>query len=83
METVILKAFHHRNIECIGIFSRQNAALNYIFQKKAGARWSRTNTCWYVPCSRENYQLLVKILSGEVILEIKELEKYLFGKEKK
>ncbi|MEP6949974.1 MAG: phage integrase N-terminal SAM-like domain-containing protein, partial [Ginsengibacter sp.] len=77
METVILNAFYHRDKECIGIFSNQNAALNYIFQKKAGARWSRTNKCWYVPCTENNYELLSKSLSGKADLQTDALKEYL------
>ena len=42
METVTLKPLFHNSKECIGIYSPQNAALNHYFQKKAGAKWSRT-----------------------------------------
>ncbi len=80
METITLKAISHKEMECIGIFSEQNAALNYIFQKKAGARWSRTYKCWYISCTEKNYELLTKALSGKAILEVGELKKYLLEK---
>ncbi len=83
METVKLTALFHRNEECIGIFSPQNATLNYYYQKKAGAKWSRSNKCWYVPCTEKNYELLCTALKGRAILEVEELKKYLLEKKKR
>jgi integrase/recombinase XerD len=82
METVILKPLLHKETECIGIFSPQKATLNYYFQK-AGARWSRTNKCWYVPCTEKNYEILAKTLSGKAVLQNDDLKKISFRKEKK
>lgn len=82
-ETIILKAFFHNKMECIGIFFRQNATLNYIFQKKAGARWSRTHKCWHVPCTEKNYEMPVNALSGKAILQTDLLKEYLEKKKNK
>ena len=90
METVTLKPLLHIEKEYIGIYSRQNANLNYYFQKKAGAKWSQSNKCWYIPCTEQNYELLAKSLKGVAMLEvakdllghfsIKTTEKYLHVK---
>jgi integrase/recombinase XerD len=82
METVTLKPLFHKEAECIGIYSAQNATLNHYFQKKAGAKWSRTHKCWYVPCTEKNYELLTKALKGKAILEVTELKKYLLERKK-
>jgi integrase/recombinase XerD len=82
METVILKPLFHNGTECIGIFSPQSATLNYYFQKKAGAKWSRTNKCWYIPCTEKNYEILSKTLSGKAILQPEALKVYLLEKKK-
>ena len=82
MQTVTLKPLLHAERECIGIYSRQNGTLNYYFQKKAGAKWSKTNNCWYVPCTEKNYELLAKVLKGLAVLEVTELKKYLFERKK-
>ena len=82
METVTLKPLLHRETECIGIFSPQNATLNYYFQKKAGAKWSRTNKCWYMSCNEKNYEILAKTLSGKAVLQTDELKKYLSERKK-
>ncbi len=82
MEQVKLNAFWHNKAECIGIFSRQNATLNYYFQKKAGARWSRTWGCWYIPCAERNYEQLCKALAGKAAIDASELKAYLLEKKK-
>ena len=82
METVIIKPLFHKGAECIGIFSPQNATLNYYFQKKAGAKWSHTNKCWYVPCTEKNYEQVAKALEGKVLLQTEELKKYLLERKK-
>src|SRR5665647_1150313 len=80
MEIVILKPLFHKSKECIAIYSVQNATLNYYFQKKAGAKWSRTNKCWYVPCTKKNYEQLCNALYGKAILKADELKRYLLEK---
>jgi integrase/recombinase XerD len=82
-ETITLKAFFHNKMECIGIFFRQNATLNYIFQKKAGVRWSRTHKCWHVPCTEKYYKMPVNALSGKAILQTDLLKEYLEKKKNK
>lgn len=82
MDTVMLQPLFHRGTECIGIFSPQNATLNYYFQRKAGAKWSRTHKCWYIPCTEKNYEQLTKALAGKATLQIDELKKYLLEKKR-
>jgi hypothetical protein len=87
METVTLKPLFHRGIECIAIYSNQSrlpsgATLNHYFQKNAGAKWSKTNKCWYMPCTEKNYELLSKVLRGKAILQTGELKKYLLERKK-
>jgi len=82
METVTLKPLLHNGAECIAIYSIQNATLNHYFQKKAGAKWSKTNKCWYMPCTEKNYELLAAALKGKAILQTDELKKYLLERKK-
>jgi integrase/recombinase XerD len=81
MEKVMLPPFFHKGIECIGIFSPQNATLNGYFQK-AGAKWSRANKCWHVPCTEKNYEQVAKALKGRAVLQTEELKKYLLARKK-
>jgi site-specific recombinase XerD len=80
METVILKPLQHRGKECIGIYFEKNVAIQSAIQKSTSAIWSKTNRCWYVSLSKENYQQLATILKGKADLKNEELKKYLVGK---
>ncbi len=77
METVTLKPLFHKNKECIAIHSIQSATLNYYFQKKGNAKWSKTNKCWYIPCNEKDYMQLANALKGKAIINGDELKKYL------
>jgi integrase/recombinase XerD len=79
METITLQVFFHKGMECIGIFSGNNTSLNTIIQKKAGAKWSRTNKCWYVPCTEMNYGKLARSVHGKAILANGGLKQYLLN----
>lgn len=69
-------------MECIGIYSPRHAALNTYYVNDAGAKWSRTNRCWYVPCTESYYHLLCKALAGKVDIDAGELKEYLISRKK-
>jgi site-specific recombinase XerD len=79
MEVITLSPLFHRGKERIGIFSASDPGLNKIY-KKSGARFSRTHGCWYVSLSRENYEVLLKNISGRGVLISDDLKKYLENK---
>jgi site-specific recombinase XerD len=70
----------HRGKECIGIYFEKNVAIQSAIQKSVSAIWSKTNRCWYISLSKENYQQLANILKGKADLKNEELKKYLVGK---
>jgi integrase/recombinase XerD len=80
MQIVTLKPLLHRQQECIGIYFENSAQLNGAIRKNAGARWSQTNKCWYVPLSKENYNRLALGLKGKATIEQSELHTYLSEK---
>ncbi|MGN6339325.1 MAG: tyrosine-type recombinase/integrase [Ginsengibacter sp.] len=82
MQVVTVKPLQHRGLECIGIYFEKNALLQQSIQKEAGARWSKTNTCWYIPCDGENYLRLKAALESKAELEITELKKFLLEKKR-
>ncbi len=82
MTEVVLKPLQHRGIECIGIYFEKSSTLNGAIQKHAGARWSQTNKCWYVPLSKENYNKLVFATKGLAVIEQAALHDYLANKKK-
>lgn len=64
MEKIILQGLIHRNQECIGIFFSDNIFLNTAVKKIEKRKWSRSNKCWYLPLSRENYLLIKQGFAG-------------------
>jgi site-specific recombinase XerD len=82
METVILKPLQHRGKESIAIYFGKNAILQKAIQKHASARWSKTNSCWYISLSKENYEKLCQALKELAILNKDSLRKYLSEKKK-
>ncbi|MDP1811114.1 MAG: tyrosine-type recombinase/integrase [Sediminibacterium sp.] len=83
MQTIVLKPFHHRGEECIGIYYTIDTGLNKLLNKEAGAKWSRTNECWYVPLSKENYQKIVLALKGKAEIQQAALYQYLCDRRKR
>ncbi len=82
MLTVVLKPLHHGGLECIGIYFENNAELTGAIRKKTGARWSQSNTCWYIPLSKENYNKLFFALKGMAEIEPSALHQYLAERKK-
>jgi len=80
METVVLKPLLHRNQECIGIYFFNSAILNNAIQKQAGARWSKTQKCWYMPLQKERYDKLVKALEDKAVIDYTALSQFLKAK---
>lgn len=83
MNVVVLKPLQHRGNECIGIYFEKSPRLNGAIQKYAGARWSQTNKCWYVPLSKEHYHKLAMALKGLATIEQSALHQYLADKKNK
>ncbi|MBK9485681.1 MAG: hypothetical protein IPO01_10865 [Chitinophagaceae bacterium] len=80
MQSVTLKPLLHRNQECIGIYFFNSTILNNAIQKQAGARWSKTQKCWYIPQQKQNYDKLVKALEGKAVIDYSALSQYLKAK---
>jgi site-specific recombinase XerD len=80
MQTAILKPLLHHKRECIGIYFFSNPVLNKAIQKQAGAAWSKTHKCWYVPLQKENYDKLVKALEDKAGIDHSALSVYLKAK---
>jgi len=77
---ITLKPFHHRSGEQIGIYFQNNLSLNILVRNKAGARWSQSGRCWYVPLDRQSYEKIKVSLPADIKLETQELRKYLENK---
>lgn len=76
MNSVTLKPLYHRGEECIAIFFNSKT-INGIIKKLPKAKWSNTNQCWYIPCTREHYNHLAIALQGNATIEKEMLKQYL------
>ena len=80
MVPVVLKPLLHRGEEQIGIYFENYGTINNLLRKKAGAKWSQSNKCWYLPLSKESYNKLFVVLKGKAEIEQSALHKYLADK---
>lgn len=83
MQKILLKPLFHRGQECIGIHFDHNAKINGAIQQKAGAKWSQTHKCWWIPLSKENYNKLFFALKGLADIDKSALHEYLSAKSAK
>ncbi len=82
MQKVQLKPLYHREQEWIGIYYSPSNIINGLLKLKAGARWTQTHKCWYVPLNKAAYNKVWFALEGKAELEIQELLQYLEEKKK-
>jgi len=82
MQKVLLKPLYHREQELIGIYYSPSNIINGLLKLKAGARWTQTHKCWYVPLNKAAYNKVWFALEGKAELEIQELLQYLEEKKK-
>jgi len=77
MNTIILQSLFHRGHECIGLFFKQDAALNNIVKTIKHIKFSKTHSCWYLPLSKTSYDRLLDTLKGHATIDNAELKDYL------
>jgi integrase/recombinase XerD len=75
-EIVVLKPFHHRGKEQIGLIYKSPLLLQHI-KKIPGIRWTTTHRQWYVSLNKESYEGIVKTLSTFCLIETCGLNQYL------
>lgn len=80
---VVLKPLLHRGQENIALQYNHDLPLNNIVRKLPGIKWSQNNKCWYVPLSKENYNIISHALHGFADIERSALRQYLEQKKKK
>ncbi len=80
MKKVILKPHYREGAECIGIYFERDISIQNIISKMAGAKWSQSGRCWWVPLSKENHLSLVNALKHEALIEQGALRQYLINK---
>ncbi|RPD43650.1 tyrosine-type recombinase/integrase [Paracnuella aquatica] len=72
-----LKALYHRGQESIGIYFSHNSAITHQIKIIKGAKWSRTNVCWYLPLTKSHYQELVRNTAHLAKIDTNALRQYL------
>ncbi len=77
MQTVTLKAFVHRNQECVGVYFTYKAALSLAVKKISGVKWSQTNKCWWLPLNKENVAAITKAVNGIAVINSSNLKTFL------
>lgn len=77
MLIILLKAFFHNGKEQIGIYFENDNSLSIIVRKVAKVRWSKTQNCWYLPLSKDNYSLIVKNINNLAKIDSTSLKEYL------
>ncbi|MBP6022856.1 tyrosine-type recombinase/integrase [Ferruginibacter sp.] len=77
MQTVTLKAFVHRNQECIGIYFINTAVLSLAIRKIPGIKWSQTNKCWWLPLNKQSVSAITKAVDKNAAIETGNLKTYL------
>lgn len=74
---ITLKPFLHRNAEHIGMYFENYSSINNIIRKNAGAKWSQTGKCWYVPLNEKSYKQICETIKDKAEINISALKEYL------
>ena len=67
----------HKNEERIGLVFHMNKILQNAVRKITDARWSKTNTCWHIPCTEKHYNEACRVLKNIAVTDNKLLVAYL------
>jgi site-specific recombinase XerD len=82
METITLLPLYHRSQDCIGIYFDYSHLLNGCLRKVSNANWSKTHGCWWMPCTKENYDTLSNAILGKATLQTTVLSTFLLNRKK-
>lgn len=80
MIQVKLKPLYHRGLERIAILFKYDSTLNAIVRTCKFLRYSRTNKCWHLPCTKESYDELTGKLKDKYVIDADELRAYLYNR---
>ena len=76
MNTVTIKPLEHKGTQVIGIYFEKDIKLNIVLQKAVAAKWSKTNKCWYMDCTKETCNKLRIAVKGIAELDGKAMQDY-------
>lgn len=73
---VNLTGFFHKGQHCLGIYYNNYGSLNGAI-RKAGAVWTATYKCWWVPLSKAGYTAIVSACTEVATIDRQTLDNYL------
>ncbi len=76
MTTITIKPIDYKGEKVIGLYFEKDIQLNTLLQKTVSAKWSRSEKCWYMECSKEICNKLADALKGIAILKSDEIRAY-------
>lgn len=77
MPVITLQPMFHRKQEVIALRFTHDSTVNNAIKKISLAKWSSTNKCWYIPCTKAHYLMLVSATQGIATLNTEALRNYL------
>lgn len=77
LPTVILRPFHYRGMEIIGLDLQLDNSLEKEVRKLKGIKWCGEKGYWYMPLNKESYCKIRLHLEGRAILNTTQLRRYL------
>lgn len=83
MTTIIATPIFHKQKEWIALRFEKNIPLQQLIRKEAGALWTQTHGCWYIPMGRSNYQQLCDALKDVAVIDDRALKSHLVEQKNK
>ena len=80
MLIITLTPLYHKGSQQIGISFSNNTTLNTVLKKINGVRWSKSNKCWYLALSKQNYTALTTTFKEVATINNQALKQYLLQK---
>ena len=80
-QPVTLKPITHKNTLQIGIYFEPLPGLHRTLLN-AGAKWSKTHHCFYLPCTKENHEQIKLLFGSRFTIDHSELKSYLHQRQK-
>jgi integrase/recombinase XerD len=69
LQLVTIKPLHHRDQDCYGIYFKKDWDLIKVVKTIAGAMFSATHSCWYVPTSGTTLEQLIQTFDGKAMVD--------------
>ena len=73
---IVLQPLQHRNARWIAVKAPLQQSINILLRKLPERKFSKTNKCWLVPLSRENYKTVFYQLTGFATLDTGAMKKW-------